>query len=118
MDVTIASGIFAAAGIAVGAGIAWGAVRTRQGIIMESHENLKKDYIKHKENSTIHIDPQRDARTAQEFRQMVRENFADIKEQLEEIKESSQKRLEGCTSQFNKINNRISAITGKPNGGT
>ncbi len=111
----IASGT-AIGGLLVGWGITWGATKHTLGTLTKSVDALKGEFINHKDNREIHIDPKRDDKALNDLKDSISSHFFDVKKSLETLNFRCEKRGDDCGRHFSHLENRISAATGKPNG--
>ena len=120
MDAAGYTAIFSAAGITVinliGLGISIGIWRTTLKTLRESHGKLKTEFIEHKSDRTIHIDPERDAASEDTVRKAIADGFANVNVRLDRIDSRCEGRGRDCANHFESLGNRISAWSGKANG--
>lgn len=99
--ITLFTAFGSGAGVLIGFGIAWGA--TRAGL--QSLGGLKKEFGAHKDNTEIHIDPNRDPAT-----------LSAITALLERIDKRCENRGQVCAEHFSRVEQKIAAATGRIHG--
>jgi len=106
------------AGVLVGWGIAWGMTKKAQSNLMQSHNELKDYFIRHKDNHKIHIDPDRDEKAMAKLELSIDAHFKDVKETLTSLNRRCEDRLLVCASHFSKLDKKMAVALNDPNGDT
>lgn len=96
---------------------AWTGVEKDLQAIQKSHFNLKDKFIEHKDDRDIHVDPRRDSDSLLGLKEMITSNFSAMNIRLDRIDGRCEKRGEMCSEHFSRVEQRISAATGRTNGG-
>jgi hypothetical protein len=117
MSIELVVTLFSVAGMLLGAGVAWGILKSRTSSLGASHQRLKADFITHKDNKEIHIDPVRDKRSTEDYRESVNANFGEIKQMIGKLDARCESRGHVCTGHFVSLETKIAAATGRANGG-
>ncbi len=84
--------------------------------VSKSHNNLKTEFINHKDNRAIHLDPQRDAKAAGDLKDMIADGFDSVNGRLDKIDQRCEARGDKCSAHFTRVENKIAAMSGKVNG--
>ena len=103
-------------GVLVGAGFRVGIDRHTLRVQGESHIQLKEQFIKHKDDREIHIDPRRDDKAMQTLITNFNGHFEEIKSSLNALNIRCETRGGECIRHFATVERRIAAATGKANG--
>lgn len=103
-------------GMLIGAGIRFGMDRHTLKTQGESHQSLKSEFVKHKDDKEIHIDPKRDDKLETIFRDGIHASLNDIKSQLVTLNMRCENRGAECVGHFGSLERKLAAATGKANG--
>lgn len=106
-----------AAGALIGSGIAWGMLKKTVASLSESHGKLKAEFVYHKDDREIHLDPRRDEKAEKDFRTGLEAHFAEIKQSLGVLNTRCEARGGECNKHFANVELKLAAATGKVNGG-
>lgn len=116
IEVTAICGVTGSIGLILGWGITWGKTKQMLQSLVDGHEGLKKEFIEHRRDLRIHIDPDRDQKSASDFRSYLNDHFAELREQISRLDGRCEKRGTDCAGHFGVLERRIAAATGKSNG--
>lgn len=100
--IAIVAPVSAGAGILIGFGMKWGSKTTTLRSLNKSHDGLKQEFIRHKDNKQIHRDPERDSAS-----------MADLKSLLVKIDTRCEKRGTECMRHFSQVEQRVARYTGR-----
>jgi hypothetical protein len=108
--------IAGAGGLFVGWGIAWGTTRKTVTTLVSEVRIVKESIEKHHADRRIHVDPERDGQILEGLRDLIDENFAEIKATLKQVNTRCEARGMDCTKHFTGLEKKLAAYTGKSNG--
>lgn len=81
-----------------------------------SHKKLKEEFIGHKDDHKIHLDPERDPAVIRELKETILDRFDRVDGRLDKIDNRCEARGKECTNHFTGLERKIAATTGKANG--
>jgi hypothetical protein len=100
----------------IGFGVVWGASKASLNGLRKSHSTLKDEFIRHKDNTKIHIDPDRDPAALHIMEGTIMKRFDSQDTILNTISQRCEDRGKECGHRFSSLDLKIAAQTGKANG--
>lgn len=108
--------ISSVAGALVGFGVVWGTARASLNGLRKSHAFLEDQFIHHKDDRSIHVDPPRDHAAVAQLREFISEKFALVNRRLDVIDARCERRGEQCIEHFSHLERKVASVTGNANG--